>query len=52
MAAANSAKVITYFMTRILLPTAALRRALSFDIARCVEDLGVPPRHGRATMRT
>jgi hypothetical protein len=36
-------------MTGIMLPTAAVRRALGHDIARCVEDLGVPT--GRAIMR-
>jgi hypothetical protein len=36
-------------MTGIILPTAAVRRSLSDEIARCVEDLGVPP--GRAIMR-
>jgi FkbM family methyltransferase len=30
-------------MTGIMLPTAAVRRTLSDEIARCVEDLGVPP---------
>jgi FkbM family methyltransferase len=30
-------------MIRIILPTAAVRRALGHEIARCVEDLGVPP---------
>jgi FkbM family methyltransferase len=30
-------------MPRIMLPAAAPRRALGHEIARCVEDLGVPP---------
>src|SRR5271168_1816160 len=30
-------------MTGIMLPTASVRRALGDEIARCVEDLGVPP---------
>jgi FkbM family methyltransferase len=30
-------------MPRIMLPTAAVRRTLADEIARCVEDLGVPP---------
>jgi hypothetical protein len=36
-------------MTGIMLLTAAVRRALGDEIARCGEDLGVPP--GRAIMR-
>ena len=49
IAAANSAKVITYFMTGIMLPAAAVRRALGHETARCVEGLGVRP--ARAIMR-
>ena len=30
-------------MTGIILPTAAVRRTLGDEIARCVQDLGVPP---------
>jgi FkbM family methyltransferase len=30
-------------MIRIMLPTAAARRTLGHEIARCVQDLGVPP---------
>jgi FkbM family methyltransferase len=43
IAAANSARVIAYFMTGILLPAAAARHVLGDETARCVEDLGALP---------